>query len=149
MEGVLTTATTPIFAPIPFLHDDARRRSQSRSPPASPLRLHNSLAVGDAPADEPKGLGLVDELDTPAPGHMASKPQPLTATTSSEPPTPTKDAPSLADRFVKGESDETKEKEDAGATEGKKGTERENEDGKKEDAEVENMVLTPDEEPHP
>ncbi|KAI0683982.1 hypothetical protein BC835DRAFT_1392395, partial [Cytidiella melzeri] len=29
---------TPMFSPIPFLHDDARR-SQSRSPPPSPLSL--------------------------------------------------------------------------------------------------------------
>lgn len=154
MEGVLTTVTTPIFTPIPFLHEDARRRSQSRSPPASPLRLHNALSVGDAPADEPKGLGLVDELDTPAPGHMASKPQPLSATTSSEPPAH-HETPSLADRFVKSEGDEAGEKAEgegeaksSAGTEGKKGQEKEREEGK-EDAEVENMVLTPDEEPHP
>ncbi|CAG7846439.1 SubName: Full=Uncharacterized protein {ECO:0000313/EMBL:CCA66939.1} [Serendipita indica DSM 11827] len=139
MEGVLKTVSTPIFEPIPFLHDDARRRSQSRSPPASPLRLHNSLAMSEAPADEPKGFGLVDELDTPAPGHMASKPNPLTATTSSEPSTPLSDPtalPSLSDRFVKEGGDE-KEAE-------KKETEVQGggEENKNEDAEVEVMVLS-------
>ncbi|KIM31032.1 hypothetical protein M408DRAFT_274497 [Serendipita vermifera MAFF 305830] len=137
MEGVLKTINTPIFTPIAFLHDDARRRSQSRSPPASPVRLHNALALGDAasaPADEPKGLGLVDELDTPAPGHMASEPTPLTATTtpvSSEPPSPAVGAKTLEQRFVKSSG---------GGEEGKK----EGEEGKNEDAEVESMVLSED-----
>ncbi|KIM31028.1 hypothetical protein M408DRAFT_15374 [Serendipita vermifera MAFF 305830] len=137
MEGVLETINTPIFTPIAFLHDDARRRSQSRSPSASPVRLHNALALGDAasaPADEPKGLGLVDELDTPAPGHMASEPTPLTATTtpvSSEPPSPAVGAKTLEQRFVKSSGD---------GDEGKK----EGEEGKNEDAEVESMVLSED-----
>jgi serine/threonine-protein phosphatase 4 regulatory subunit 2 len=150
MDGVLKIVSTPIFTPIAFLHDDARRRSQSRSPPASPLRLHNSLAMGDAPADEPKGLGLVDELDTPAPGHMASKPNPLTATTSSEPPGPATslDAlPSLSERFVKAGDTDGKDggyKDGASGMEGVKGSE----DGKNEDAEVENMVLSQEEDVH-
>jgi serine/threonine-protein phosphatase 4 regulatory subunit 2 len=129
MEGVLKTINTPIFTPIAFLHDDARRRSQSRSPPQSPLRLNNALALGDganASADELKGLGLVDELDTPAPGHMASAPTPLSATT-----TPTPSEKSLEQRFVKAESEET-------------GTKVDGEDVKKEDAEVESMVLSED-----
>lgn len=95
--------------------------------------------MSEAPADEPKGFGLVDELDTPAPGHMASKPNPLTATTSSEPPTPSSDPttlPSLSDRFVKESGDahevEKKEiKEEGGG-----------EESKNEDAEVEVMVLS-------
>ena len=138
MEGVLKTVNTPIFTPIPFLHDDARRRSQSRSPPASPLRLHNALALGDAasaPAEEPKGLGLVDELDTPEPGHMAATPTPLSATTtpsSSEPPSPVVGAKSLEQRFVKA----TEEEGSVVKVEG--------EDMKNEDAEVENMVLGED-----
>ncbi|PVF98913.1 hypothetical protein CPB86DRAFT_335420 [Serendipita vermifera] len=144
MDGVLKIVSTPIFTPIAFLHDDARRRSQSRSPPASPLRLHNSLAMGDAPADEPKGLGLVDELDTPAPGHMASKPNPLTATTSSEPPTPNtslESLPSLSERFVKAEDTDGKDGGNKGGGSGAEGT-KGAEDGKNEDAEVENMVLS-------
>lgn len=138
MEGVLKTINTPIFMPITFLHDDARRRSQSLSPPASPLRLHNALAISDsasAPAEEPRGLGLVDELDTPAPGHMASEPTPLTATTtpsSSEPPSPAITEKSLDQRFVKSSGGD----EGSGKPEG--------EDGKNEDAEVENMVLGDD-----
>jgi hypothetical protein len=76
---------------------------------------------------------------------MASKPHPLSATTSSEPPVH-HEPPSLADRFVKSEPDEPAEKEESQVkgpteTEGKKEPEE-----KKEDAEVENMVLTPDEE---
>ncbi|KAG8808056.1 CDP-diacylglycerol-inositol 3-phosphatidyltransferase, partial [Serendipita sp. 399] len=134
MDGVLKTVSTPIFTPITFLHDDARQRS--RSPPDSPLRLHNSLAVNDPHGEEElKGLGLVDELDTPEPGHMASEPKPLTATTSSEPPTPKSDIstlPSLNDRFVKAEDRESEGKGE--------------EDGQdiKEDAEVEQMVLSRD-----
>jgi serine/threonine-protein phosphatase 4 regulatory subunit 2 len=136
MEGVLKTINTPIFTPIAFLHDDARRRSQSRSPPQSPLRLNNALALGDvASAEEPKGLGLVDELDTPAPGHMASTPTPLSATTTptpSEPPSPVVSEKSLEQRFVKS----TESKEPAVKVDG--------EDVKNEDAEVESMVLSED-----
>jgi serine/threonine-protein phosphatase 4 regulatory subunit 2 len=138
MEGVLKTINTPIFTPIAFLHDDARRRSQSRSPPQSPLRLNNALALGDgasAPAEEPKGLGLVDELDTPAPGHMASTPTPLSATTTptpSEPPSPAVSEKSLEQRFVK-----STEREEPGVK-------VDGEDVKNEDAEVESMVLSED-----
>lgn len=128
MEGVLKQTSTPIFSPIPFLHDDARTRARSRSrsqSPPSPLRLTNALAPGDGPADEPRGLGLVDELDTPAAGHMATKPNPLTAVMSADP------ALSLSERFVK-----ATETEGEGDVEAKK----------QEDAEVENMVLVQDEE---
>lgn len=146
MEGVLKTVSTPIFTPITFLHDDARRRSQSRSPPMSPVRLANSLSVGDAPADEPRGLGLVDELDTPAPGHMASRPSPLTATTTVEPPIPA----SLEERFVKASDEEGKEKEHETGERAKQKQKGEHvgEEGKAEDAEVENMVLSAEEEAH-
>ncbi|KAG8811395.1 hypothetical protein FRC18_003535 [Serendipita sp. 400] len=133
MDGVLKTVSTPIFTPITFLHDDARQRS--RSPPLSPLRLHNSLTVSDPHAEEPKGLGLVDELDTPDPGHMASEPKPLTVTTSSEPPTPKSEGtalPSLNDRFVKAED----------SSEGDTQGEEVAQDVKGEDAEVESMVLS-------
>jgi serine/threonine-protein phosphatase 4 regulatory subunit 2 len=80
LDGALTQPTTPIFSPIPFLHEDARERSKS----PTPLHLDNSLAPGDAPANAlcgTKALGLVDELDTPAPGHMSNYPMPLTSTT--------------------------------------------------------------------
>ncbi|KAI0818769.1 hypothetical protein BC629DRAFT_1719673 [Irpex lacteus] len=58
---------TPMFSPIPFLHDDARR-SHSRSPPPSPLSLPaadgNLAAImppaGSASLDQ-KALGLVDD----------------------------------------------------------------------------------------
>ncbi|KIK06526.1 hypothetical protein K443DRAFT_674181 [Laccaria amethystina LaAM-08-1] len=92
--------STPLFSPIPFLHDDARR-SKSRSPPPTPLTLGPSL---DGP--ETKALGLVDELDDPSPGHLSEHPTALTSTT-----TVSKDAPphsrpflgSLEQRFVKSE----------------------------------------------
>jgi serine/threonine-protein phosphatase 4 regulatory subunit 2 len=77
--------STPLFSPIPFLHEDARR-SKSRSPPPSPLFLGES---------EPKALGLVDELDDPSPGHLSDHPKALSSTTS---------RPlfgSLEDRFVR------------------------------------------------
>lgn len=138
MDGVLKTVSTPIFSPITFLHEDARR-SQSRSPPASPLRLSNALSVDEAPTEEPKGLGLVDELDTPEPGHMANKPSPLSATTDVEQPL----LGSLAERFVKGSEDYEIEK---GGSKEKK--EKGPEEGKNEDVEVENMVLSQEEESH-
>ncbi|KAJ7046640.1 PPP4R2-domain-containing protein [Mycena alexandri] len=73
---------TPLFSPIPFLHDDARR-SKSRSPPPSPLVLANSGENHPDPL-ETKALGLVDELDDPAPGHMSKHPVALTAVTTSD-----------------------------------------------------------------
>ncbi|KAF8481523.1 PPP4R2-domain-containing protein [Gautieria morchelliformis] len=99
----LRLAMTPVFSPIPFLHDDARR---SRSP--SPFELaatrrpsgsHDDL---ERPAIDlsttHQGIGLVDELDDPMPGHLANHPTPLTTVASAGPPTP------LNERFVKSTS---------------------------------------------
>jgi serine/threonine-protein phosphatase 4 regulatory subunit 2 len=83
--------STPLFSPIPFLHEDARR-SKSRSPPPSPL----FLGAGVEP--EPKALGLVDELDDPGPGHLSDHPKALSSTTSR----PLFE--SLEDRFVRAEN---------------------------------------------
>ncbi|KAG6874055.1 hypothetical protein C0995_006912 [Termitomyces sp. Mi166 len=96
--------STPLFSPIPFLHDDARR-SKSRSPPPSPLALGASAVGAEVPEQlEPRALGLVDELDDPSPGHMSDHPTALTSTTSTD------SKPlfaSLEQRFVKGETDQT------------------------------------------
>lgn len=75
--------TTPLFSPIPFLHDDARR-SKSRSPPPSPLALGATAATGaDHPEQlEPRALGLVDELDDPSPGHLSDHPTALSSVTT-------------------------------------------------------------------
>ncbi|KAJ7083838.1 PPP4R2-domain-containing protein [Mycena crocata] len=80
--GSTSAPPTPLFSPIPFLHDDARR-SKSRSPPPSPLVL---ATVGESHPDplETKALGLVDELDDPSPGHMSEHPVALTSVTTSE-----------------------------------------------------------------
>jgi len=82
--------STPLFSPIPFLHDDARR-SKSRSPPPSPLALtavdKPGVIVNDDPAvlgasnSEQKVLGLVDELDDPSPGHLSDHPTAISAVT--------------------------------------------------------------------
>ncbi|KAG6868279.1 hypothetical protein C0993_005564 [Termitomyces sp. T159_Od127] len=95
--------STPLFSPIPFLHDDARR-SKSRSPPPSPLALGVSAVGVEIPEQlEPRALGLVDELDDPSPGHMSDHPTALTSTTSTD----TKPSlGSLEQRFVKGESEQ-------------------------------------------
>ncbi|KAJ7285705.1 PPP4R2-domain-containing protein [Mycena rebaudengoi] len=78
--GSTSAPATPLFSPIPFLHDDARR-SKSRSPPPSPLILAN---IGESHPDplETKALGLVDELDDPGPGHMSEHPVALTSVTT-------------------------------------------------------------------
>ncbi|KIJ69224.1 hypothetical protein HYDPIDRAFT_105822 [Hydnomerulius pinastri MD-312] len=77
--------TTPMFSPIPFLHDDARR-SKSRSPPPSPLTLAAMEgAAGVEPLDEAmpqRAIGLVDELDDPSPGHMSDHPTAISSVTT-------------------------------------------------------------------
>lgn len=73
---------TPLFSPIPFLHEDARR-SQSGSPPPSPLALTTTGSIGDSHVQplETKALGLVDEMDDPGPGHLSDHPTALSAVT--------------------------------------------------------------------
>lgn len=79
--------STPLFSPISFLHDDARR-SHSRSPPPSPLNLSGAEHGGsvslnaEALSLETRELGLVDELDDPNPGHLSDRPTALTSVTS-------------------------------------------------------------------
>ncbi|KAH9951230.1 PPP4R2-domain-containing protein [Amylocystis lapponica] len=105
----LSTPSTPMFSPIPFLHEDARR-SSSRSPPPSPLVLPSMAAGGSATIAPvtgvegagPQALGLVDELDDPSPGHLSEHPQPLSATTTVS----TKPLfESLGERFVKAKTE--------------------------------------------
>jgi len=74
---------TPLFSPIPFLHDDARR-SKSQSPPPSPLALAAPalIGVGHPETLEPRALGLVDELDDPSPGHLSDHPTALSSVTT-------------------------------------------------------------------
>ncbi|KAF5365782.1 hypothetical protein D9758_003265 [Tetrapyrgos nigripes] len=103
--------TTPLFSPIPFLHEDARR-SKSRSPPPSPLALSAAgpISGGHPEALEPKALGLVDELDDPGPGHMSEQPVAISSVTSGP------IIQSLESRFVKAEveaEDEEGEARDA------------------------------------
>lgn len=107
--NALSAPTTPIFSPIPFLHEDARR-STSRSPPPSPLVLpaiqagSTAMAMPHTGAEgaAPQALGLVDELDDPSPGHLSEHPQALSATTNvaSRPP-----IGSLEERFTKARAD--------------------------------------------
>ncbi|KAJ7273575.1 PPP4R2-domain-containing protein [Mycena haematopus] len=98
--GAPTAPPTPLFSPIPFLHDDARR-SKSRSPPPSPLILANSGEAHPEPL-ETKALGLVDELDDPAPGHMSEHPVALTSVTTSD---GEQFVDSLEARFVRGQDE--------------------------------------------
>ncbi|KAI8998587.1 PPP4R2-domain-containing protein [Trametes punicea] len=96
--SAVSAPNTPMFSPIPFLHQDARR-SKSRSPPPSPLVLPETVAGGITAAEEgaePKVLGLVDELDDPRPGHLSDHIEPISATT-----TVRSIHPSLEERFVK------------------------------------------------
>ncbi|KAF9009400.1 PPP4R2-domain-containing protein [Cyathus striatus] len=97
--------STPLFSPIPFLHDDARR-SKSRSPPPTPLALGPAAVVNDLHATTTKALGLVDEMDHPGPGHLSEHPTPLSSVTTL--PEPSESKPflgSLEQRFVKSESE--------------------------------------------
>lgn len=90
--GSLSAPATPVFSPIPFLHSDARARSQSKSPPRiSPNEQHD---LGPA-------FGRVDELDDPGPGHLSDAPTPISSTTTI--------TTTLQDRFVKGEDQEQME----------------------------------------
>lgn len=108
--GTNTTSSapaTPLFSPIPFLHNDARR-SQSRSPPPSPLVLGTagtSLGVSNVPPLESKAIGLVDELDDPNPGHMSEHPIALSSVTTLGDESGTF-VGSLDQRFVKAEDEE-------------------------------------------
>ncbi|KAI6045651.1 hypothetical protein EDC04DRAFT_2877066 [Pisolithus marmoratus] len=94
-----STPPTPMFSPIPFLHGDARR-SKSRSPPPSPLRLAAIEASSNIePLEEAlpqRAIGLVDELDDPRPGHMSEHPTAITAVTTAHP-----FMESLENRFVR------------------------------------------------
>lgn len=150
LDGALTQPRTPIYSPIPFLHEDARDRSKS----PTPLHPDNSLVPGDATTNAfggTKALGLVDELDTPSPGHMSSQPMPLTATTDLSGAVPK----SLEDRFVKAKEDSPPStsdesggvSEDDGADEKSSKRKEKVKSGEKEkdesneDVEVENMIL--------
>ncbi|ESK96892.1 methionine aminopeptidase 1 (1) [Moniliophthora roreri MCA 2997] len=108
-----STPTTPLFSPIPFLHEDARR-SKSRSPPPSPLALSalGPVSGGHPEALGTKALGLVDELDDPGPGHMSEHPTALTSVTSiDEGKEGTPIVQSLEERFVKSSESESESKE--------------------------------------
>lgn len=100
--------TTPMFSPIPFLHDDARR-SKSQSPPPSPLTLAAmEMGGGIESLDEPmpqRVIGLVDELDDPSPGHMSDHPTAISSVTTigSRPFLET-----LETRFVRGSMDQSR-----------------------------------------
>ena len=87
--GPISTPTTPVFSPIPFLHSDARARSKSQSPPQTSL---------NGPNDAEPAFGRVDELDDPRPGHLSDGPTPISSTTTI--------ATTLRDRFVKGQDQE-------------------------------------------
>ncbi|KAH9483985.1 Serine/threonine-protein phosphatase 4 regulatory subunit 2 [Psilocybe cubensis] len=94
--------STPLFSPIPFLHDDARR-SKSRSPPPTPFTLDATMPSAND-LGEVQALGLVDELDDPNPGHMSDHPTALSSVTSLG-DTSRPFLASLDQRFVKSEED--------------------------------------------
>ncbi|GJJ12077.1 hypothetical protein Clacol_006318 [Clathrus columnatus] len=128
-------ATTPVFSPIPFLHLDARR---SRSP--SPCELEATRHPGKQTSSQesktttsstPKGLGLVDELDDPNPGHLADHPIALSAVTK---------IPPLSERFVKAVDDDVVMQDNNGEGESPSRPSTE-------DAEVEGMVVLDDSTP--
>lgn len=117
VSGSSSVPSTPLFSPIPFLHNDARR-SSSRSPPPSPLLL--GAAVGPATAIpsqslETKALGLVDELDDPGPGHLSEHPTAISSTTTvgeSSTARPLSDT-TLEGRFVRASAPEPEQDDDA------------------------------------
>ncbi|KAK2460588.1 hypothetical protein APHAL10511_007058 [Amanita phalloides] len=100
--GRNSTPATPLFSPIPFLHEDARR-SKSRSPPPSPLVLSTTRSTSEerAQATETKALGLVDELDDPRPGHLSDQPKALSSVTTVSEHGAQPLVGSLEDRFIK------------------------------------------------
>ncbi|KAF9246261.1 PPP4R2-domain-containing protein [Melanogaster broomeanus] len=106
--------TTPLFSPIPFLHDDARR-SNSRSPPPSPLTLAAMEGTGNIEllneTMSQRAIGLVDELDNPSPGHMSDHPTALSSVTTvaSRPFLET-----LESRFVRGCEEQTAMESESG-----------------------------------
>ncbi|KAG2349681.1 PPP4R2-domain-containing protein [Suillus weaverae] len=109
--GLLSAPTTPLFSPIFFHHEDARR-SKSQSPPPSPLTLSGMVSMGHVEPLEgmpPKALGLVDELDDPSPGHLSNHPTALTTVTTVG-PKPFMDT--LETRFVRGEGQHSMESSD-------------------------------------
>jgi serine/threonine-protein phosphatase 4 regulatory subunit 2 len=73
----LRDATTPLFSPITFLHEDPRSRSPS---PMSISGVHVSLEEDGSTSGDV--IGLVDELDIPEPGHLADRPRSLTRITT-------------------------------------------------------------------
>jgi len=115
----LRLTMTPVFSPISFLHDDARR---SRSPSPFELAVTRHPEEASTPVEPPSGrkvgIGMVDELDDPSPGHLADHPKALTTATST----------SLSDRFVKSSSPDMT-------------SDVLMKDSSTEDAEVEGMVL--------
>ena len=112
--GRNSTPATPLFSPIPFLHEDARR-SKSRSPPPSPLALSSVPSAGAEHPEplETKALGLVDELDDPGPGHLSDHPTALTAVTTISEHGAQPLMGSLADRFIKSDQPEKVEFDDS------------------------------------
>jgi serine/threonine-protein phosphatase 4 regulatory subunit 2 len=79
----------------------------------TPLLLNSELPGRAVKLEEegPVGLGMVDELDDPKPGHTSESPKPLTIAAGAKP-----FLGSLQDRFVKAEaSDDTKVQEESAA----------------------------------
>lgn len=68
---------------------------------------------------EPIGLGLVDEMDDPGPGHMSDHPTALSSVTTVIPPSATTETKPLQERFVKAQTPDV-ESEDSGPTGGEK-----------------------------
>ena len=132
----LRVTMTPVFSPIPFLHGDARRsRSPSPFELATTKRPPRPVDNSERPSRDLSvtrhGLGLVDELDDPKPGHLADHPKPLTLTAVMG----AEHTPPLRERFVKSTNPGPEAEEamrDASETADAR---------QAEDAEVEGMVL--------